>query len=34
LQRRHEVHWHVASRDELPEEMLAAKRKAREALGA
>jgi len=32
LQRRHEVHWHVASRDGLPEEMLEAKRKAREAL--
>ncbi|PWB73870.1 MAG: ribonuclease HI [Holophagae bacterium] len=34
LQRRHDVRWHVASRDELPEEMLEAKRQAREALGA
>ena len=33
LQRRHDVRWHVASRDALPEEMLEAKRRAREALG-
>ena len=32
LQQRHDVRWHVASRDDLPEEMLEAKRKAREAL--
>ncbi len=33
LQRRHDVHWHVASRGELPEDMEEAKRRAREALG-
>jgi len=32
LQQRHDVRWHVASRDELPEEMEEAKRRAREAL--
>ena len=32
LQRRHDVRWHVASRDQLPEEMLEAKRQARAAL--
>ena len=34
LARRHDVRWHVASRDEMPEEMEAAKRLATEALKA